>query len=141
MSPPLKRPERLCLFTQRPQITALNCCVTTGHFSTLQPLCAHFGGCLKTERPGGGHMRPGEATERGGTVSRTPHQSAPFVHYLPLRVSRKRAVQSSVTDPDPGCVSFLGFPDPDPVVRGTDPRIRICTNMSRIPPEHWFQCT
>ncbi len=30
---------------------------------------------------------------------------------------------------------FLGIPDPhpDPFVRGTDPRIRIRTNMSRIP--------
>jgi hypothetical protein len=28
---------------------------------------------------------------------------------------------------------FLGIPDPDPLVRGTDPGIRIRTKMSRIP--------
>jgi hypothetical protein len=50
-------------------------------------------------------------------------------------------------------------PDPDPLVRGTDPEIRIRTKMSRIPntaikgvvfntchvgsvlDSHWFQCT
>ncbi len=31
-----------------------------------------------------------------------------------------------------GSVCFLGLPDPHPLVRGTDPRIRIRTNMSRI---------
>jgi hypothetical protein len=30
-------------------------------------------------------------------------------------------------------ISSVGDPDPDPLIRGTDPRIRICTKMSRIP--------